>query len=80
MHARGQTLRTEALGMTQSGVESVTLNPIDFPVFSVGLREGSAAGADSVSLPTPILPGRQEKISTTVNVVFYIVTGGSTDR
>jgi uncharacterized protein len=72
-------IAAEALGMTLSGVESVTLNPIDFPVFSVGLREGSAAGADSVPAPTPILPGQQE-ISTTVNVVFYIVTGGSTDR
>ncbi len=66
--------------MTVSGVESATLNPIDFPVFSVGLREGSAAGAaDSVSAPTQILPGQQE-VSTTVNVVFYIVTEGSTDR
>jgi uncharacterized protein YggE len=72
-------IAAEALGTTVSGVESATLNPIDFPVFSVGLREGSAAGADSVSAPTPILPGQQE-VSTTVNVVFYIVTGGSTDR
>jgi uncharacterized protein YggE len=73
-------IAAEALGMTVSGVESATLNPIDFPVFSVGLREGSAAGAaDSVSAPTQILPGQQE-VSTTVNVVFYIVTEGSTDR
>jgi uncharacterized protein YggE len=72
-------IAAEALGMTLSGVESVTLNPIDFPVFSVGLREGSAAGADSVPAPTQILPGQQE-VSTTVNVVFYIITGGSTDR
>jgi uncharacterized protein len=72
-------IAAEALGTTVSGVESATLNPIDFPVFSVGLREGSAAGADSVSAPTPILPGQQE-VSTTVNVVFYIVTGGSIDR
>jgi uncharacterized protein len=72
-------IAAEALGTTVSGVESATLNPIDFPVFSVGLREASAAGADSVSAPTPILPGQQE-VSTTVNVVFYIVTGGSTDR
>lgn len=73
-------IAAEALGMTVSGVESATLNPIDFPVFNVGLREGSAAGAaDSVSAPTQILPGQQE-VSTTVNVVFYIVTEGSTDR
>jgi len=72
-------IAAEALGMTVSGVESATLNPIDFPVFSVGVREGSAAGADSVSAPTQILPGQQE-VSTTVNVVFYIVAEGSTDR
>ena len=72
-------IAAEALETTLSGVESVTLNPIDFPVFSVGLREGSAAGADSVPAPTQILPGQQE-VSTTVNVVFYIVTGGSADR
>jgi hypothetical protein len=64
--------------MIVSGVESATLNPIEFPVFSVGLREGSAVGADSVSAPTQILPGQQE-VSTTVNVVFYIVTQGTTD-
>jgi len=63
--------------MIVSGVESATLNPIDFPVFSVGLREGSAAGAENVPAPTQILPGQQE-ISTTVNVVFYIVNEGST--
>jgi uncharacterized protein YggE len=72
-------IAAEALGMTVSGVESATLNPIDFPVFSVGVREGSAAGADSVSVPTQILPGQQE-VSTTVSVVFYIVAEGSTDR
>ena len=71
-------IAAEALGMIVSGVESATLNPIDFPVFNVGVREGSAAGAESVPAPTQILPGQQE-ISTTVNVVFYIVTEGSTD-
>src|SRR5215217_2905078 len=72
-------IAAEALGMTVSGVESATLNPIDFPVFSVGVRESSAAGADSISAPIQILPGQQE-VSTTVNVVFYIVAEGSTDR
>lgn len=72
-------IAAEALAMTISGVQTATLNPIDFPVFSVGLREGQAAQADSVSAPTPILPGQQE-ISTTVSVVFYIGTEGSTDR
>jgi uncharacterized protein YggE len=69
-------IAAEALEMTVSGVESATINPIDFPVFSLGLREG--AGADSVSAPTQILPGQQE-VSTTVSVVFYISTEGSTD-
>jgi hypothetical protein len=62
--------------MTVSGVQSATVNPIDFPVFSLGLQEG--ARADSVSAPTQILPGQQE-VSTTVSVVFYISTEGSTD-
>jgi len=72
-------IAAEALGMTVSGVQSATLNPIDFPVFSVGPRVGSDAEANSVSAPTQILPGQQE-VSTTVNVVYYINTGGSTDR
>jgi uncharacterized protein YggE len=70
------SIAAEALEMTVSGIQSATINPIDFPVFSVGLREG--AGADSVSAPTQILPGQQE-ISTTVSVVFYISTEGSID-
>jgi uncharacterized protein YggE len=64
-------IAAEALEMTVSGVESATIDPIDFPVFRVGLEEGSAAVADSVSAPTQILPGEQE-VSTTVSVVFYI--------
>jgi uncharacterized protein YggE len=72
-------IAAEALEMTISGVQSATLNPIDFPIFSVGLREGSAADASSVSAPTQILPGQQE-VSTTVNVVFFLNTEGSTDR
>jgi uncharacterized protein YggE len=71
-------IAAEALEMTVSGVESATINPIDFPVFSLDLREGSAL-AESASAPTQILPGQQE-VSTTVNVVFYISAEGSTDR
>jgi uncharacterized protein len=70
-------IAAEALQMTVSGVESATINPIDFPVFSVGLQEGAAA--DSISAPTQILPGQQE-VSTTVNVVFFISTEESADR
>jgi uncharacterized protein len=72
-------IAAEALEMTVSGVESATIDPIDFPVFRVGLEEGSAAVADSVSAPTQILPGEQE-VSTTVSVVFYISAEGPTDR
>jgi uncharacterized protein YggE len=64
-------IAAEALDMTVSGVQSATINPLDFPVFSLDLQEGSAAVADSVSAPTQILPGEQE-VSTTVSVVFYI--------
>src|SRR5918994_3974649 len=71
-------IAAEALSMTISGVQSATLNPIDFPIYSVGLREGAAAEAESVSAPTPILPGQQE-VSTTVSVVFYLSTEGSSE-
>ena len=67
-----------ALEMTVSGVQSATINPPDFPVFSVDLQEGAAA-ADTVSAPTQILPGEQE-VSTTVSVVFYISAEGPADR
>jgi uncharacterized protein len=69
-------IAAEALQMTVSGVESVTINPIDFPVFS--LQEGSIGAADTVSAPTQILPAQQE-VSTTVSVVFYISNEGSID-
>lgn len=70
-------IAAEALQMTVSGVESVTINPIDFPVFS--LQESSfGAAADTVSAPTQILPAQQE-VSTTVSVVFYISTEDSID-
>jgi uncharacterized protein YggE len=72
-------IAAEALGMTVSGVESATIDPLDFPVFSVGFQESSAPAADSVSAPTQILPGEQE-VSTTVSVIFYISPEGSTDR
>jgi hypothetical protein len=65
--------------MAVAGVESATINPIDFPVFSIDLQEASATGAASVPAPTQILPGQQE-VSTTVSVVFYMNTQGSTER
>jgi uncharacterized protein len=71
-------IAAEALEMTVSGVQSATINPPDFPVFSVDLQEGAAA-ADTVSAPTQILPGEQE-VSTTVSVVFYISAESPADR
>jgi uncharacterized protein YggE len=72
-------IAAEALEMTVSGVQSATIDPIHFPVFSVDLQETSAAVADSVSAPTQILPGEQE-VSTTVSVVFYISAESPADR
>jgi uncharacterized protein YggE len=73
-------IAAEALEMTITGVASATINPIDFPVFTVGLQEAVGGGAaDSVSAPTQILPGQQE-VSTTVSLVFYISAAGSADR
>ncbi len=73
-------IAAEALQMTITGVSSVEINPIDFPLYTVSLRD--AAGAEeaggAVSAPTQILPGQQE-VSTTVNVVFYIAPDGTTD-
>ena len=71
-------IAAEALEMMVSGVQSATINPPDFPVFSVDLQEGAAA-ADTVSVPTQILPGEQE-VSTTVSVVFYISAESPADR
>jgi uncharacterized protein YggE len=73
-------IAAEALQMTITGVSSAEINPIDFPIYTVSLREATSAGeaADGVSVPTQILPGQQE-VSTTVNVVFYMGPDGSTD-
>lgn len=65
-----------AVGMNVSGIKSISLNDVDFPVFSRGLDAAESAQA------TPILPGEQQ-VSITVNVAFYMgdrggqVTGGS---
>ncbi|HEY9405855.1 MAG TPA: SIMPL domain-containing protein [Nitrososphaera sp.] len=73
-------IAAEALQMTITGVSSAEINPIDFPIYTVSLREATGAGeaADAVSAPTQILPGQQE-VSTTVIVVFYIGPDGTTD-
>jgi uncharacterized protein len=64
-----------AVGMQISGVQSVNLNDVYFPIY----YGKSDAGLMSSGAPTPILPGEQE-ISTSVSVVFYmntIMTGQS---
>ncbi len=73
-------IAAEALQMTITGVSNAEINPIDFPIFTVSLREATAAGeaADAVSAPTTILPGQQE-VSTTVSVEFYIGPEGTSD-
>jgi uncharacterized protein len=70
-------IAAEGLGMTVSGVQSVDLNEVFFPIFRGGLEQFSTAGApENVSPPTQILPGEQE-VSTTVRIVFYMNNGSS---
>jgi uncharacterized protein YggE len=73
-------IAAEALQMTITGVSSAEINPIDFPVYTVSLREATGAGqaADALSAPTQILPGTQE-VSTTVSIVFYLGQEGTTE-
>ncbi|MEO9319965.1 MAG: SIMPL domain-containing protein [Nitrososphaera sp.] len=55
-----------ALGMAVSGVQSVNLNDVYFPIYSA--RVDHAAGL--AATPTPIQAGQQD-ITTNVSVVFY---------
>src|SRR5581483_4104185 len=57
-----------ALEMQVSGVQSVNLNDVYFPIYYGKADAGvvSASGA-----PTPIMPGEQD-ISTSVSVIFYM--------
>jgi uncharacterized protein YggE len=57
-------IAADAVGMNVTGVQSIHLNDVYFPVFSRGF---DAAVAES----TPIMPGEQE-ITNTVNVVFTL--------
>jgi uncharacterized protein len=59
------TIAANAVDMKISGVQSISLNDVYFPVFYKGL-ESFDAGAG-----TQILPGQQE-VTTTVSVVFFI--------
>jgi uncharacterized protein len=54
-----------ALGLSITGVQSINLNDVYFPIFSKSFDSASAGGA-----ATQILPGEQE-VTTTVSAVFY---------
>ncbi len=56
----------KAVGMSVSGVQSINLNDVYFPVFSRGV-----GGVAESLMATPTLPGEQE-VSTTVNIVFFM--------
>ncbi|AFU58662.1 protein of unknown function DUF541 [Candidatus Nitrososphaera gargensis Ga9.2] len=55
-----------ALGYTISGVQSIHLNDVNFPIFY-----GRSALSESAVSSTPIMPGEQQ-VSTSVTVVFYM--------
>lgn len=62
----------QALGMQVSGVKSVNLNDVYFPILYRSFEASQTAG-------TPILPGEQE-VSSTVSVTFYLgATASSTE-
>jgi len=74
-------IAAESLDMVITGVASASINPVEFPVFSVDLREATSGGgaANGLAVPTQILPGQQE-VSTTVSVVYYMSADGATNR
>lgn len=55
----------EAVGLSISGIKSINLNDVYFPVFSRGFVDAAAEGA------TPVLPGRQQ-VSMTVSIAFFM--------
>ena len=58
----------EAVNMEITGVKSINLNDVYFPVFYRDFAQSASGGASS---PTPILPNQQE-ISQTVQVTFVM--------
>ncbi|MCI0560431.1 MAG: SIMPL domain-containing protein [Nitrososphaera sp.] len=61
-------IAADAVGQTVSGVHSINLNEVYFPVFF-----GKSATSEDLdaSAPTQVLPGEQQ-VTTTVNVVYYM--------
>jgi uncharacterized protein YggE len=62
-------IAADAVGMEITGVLSINLNDVYFPVFS--------RGADATLESTPILPGEQE-VTNTVSVVYTMGNGTTT--
>ena len=54
--------------MTVSGVQSINLSDVYFPIFYKSLDQAAQSGSGA---PTPIIPSEQE-VTTTVNIVFYL--------
>jgi uncharacterized protein YggE len=66
-----------AAGMKVSGVKSIDLNDVYFPVYSTAFKENSLTmNAGSAAAPTPIQPGEQE-VSINVSMVFYILNNNN---
>lgn len=57
-----------AVGMQVSGVQSINLNDVFFPIYSRGVELQAA--------DTQILPGQQQ-VTMTVNIVYYLSDSGS---
>jgi hypothetical protein len=62
-------IAADAVGMEVTGVQSINLNDVYFPIFSRG-------AADAAIEETPFLPGEQE-VTNTVNVVFTMGETGA---
>ncbi|MEM3160122.1 MAG: SIMPL domain-containing protein [Nitrososphaera sp.] len=60
-----------ALEMQVSGIHSVSLADMQFPIF--------ARGAESLQASTPILPGEQE-VTSTVSITYFISAGAGTEE
>jgi uncharacterized protein len=67
-NARGRADKAaSAVDMNVTGVKSISLNDVYFPIFNEKFASADAGVAGS----TPILPGEQE-ISMTVQVTYFI--------
>jgi uncharacterized protein YggE len=56
-------LAADAVGMNVSGIKSISLNDVYFPIYSRGI--------EAQALDTQILPGQQE-VTMTVSVIYYL--------